>query len=186
MTVEQTMITAINPNDENFNPCAQLVESDEKINQFLESVKDQDTLSLILENQLKLQLFLEQREDWYMPSFDPNVPKTCGEILDMLRYCKQHFDREFIELEDALGGMSNGVKNASAVAKPWKKDHLQYKNRPFNELSREDKLEVEFEVSDLTHFFAMMMVAVGMTSDRAKYLYTQKNLENFDRQRRGY
>jgi len=174
-----------NTND-TFNPCAHLVGDSKEIGEFLESVKGEDALTFILTNQAKFQSFLEQREDWNKPSFDPNTPKTCGEILTMLKYCKEHFDREYFELEDAMGGMSNGAKNASTIAKPWKKDFLKYFNKPYSEMSESDVAEIEMEVIDMFHFFAMMMVALGMDSDKVKYLYAKKNLENFNRQERGY
>lgn len=178
-------MTEQNKND-TFNACAHLVESEEAIQQFLEEHKDVDTLSLILDKQLELQKFMEKRDDWYLPHFDPKEEKTVGEMMRLLQFSKSNFDKEYFELEDAMGGMSNGAKEASAVNKPWKKDHVKYISKMFKDLSDDDVSEIKMEVVDMFHFFAMIMVTLGMTSEEVKYLYTRKNLENFDRQNRGY
>lgn len=50
----------------------------------------------------------------------------------------------------------------------------------------EDKLETYYEYIDMFHFFMNMGLALGIDGETFERLYTTKNAENFDRQKRGY
>jgi hypothetical protein len=94
---------------------------------------------------------------------------------------------EFRELKNAIGGMSNGEKAASAVWKSWKANNVAMRAEFLEDMSKEDMLELRFEVIDMMHFFVNILLATGLTDAKDVFrLYMLKNLENIDRQNRSY
>ena len=91
---------------------------------------------------------------------------------------------EIHEATDALGGIKDGSGNA--IWKYWKKDYSKYQNMKFSDLSDSDQLECKFEIIDMLHFFMNYAISIGMTSQEMYNMYVAKNLENRDRQERGY
>lgn len=159
-----------------FNACSQLVEGDTQVKAFLEEHKDTQTLELVFNKQLQLQTYLEgTKEDWYLPTFNPDVPKNYNETKELIRFCKLHFDREYFELEDSLGGMSRGLKVASSIAKPWKSMHMELLNFKFSDLTEDDKNEVRMEFIDMLHFIAMYGLALGIDMNNLDKYYTNSH-----------
>ena len=56
----------------------------------------------------------------------------------------------------------------------------------FNDLSENDKKELQMELIDIQHFLFNMMVSVGMTPDELYNYYLSKNKENIRRQENNY
>ena len=52
--------------------------------------------------------------------------------------------------------------------------------------SLEQKLETQYELIDIFHFFLNMCLAMEIDGETFVKLYATKNKENFDRQKRGY
>ncbi|EIF8777399.1 dCTP pyrophosphatase [Escherichia coli] len=111
--------------------------------------------------------------------------KTCGEILDFIRANDNALDDETRELYTALGGMSNG-KDASAVWKHWKANHMEARNRLFSDLPEADRLETYLEAVDQLHFIMCKFLALGLTAKDLFVLYMLKNAENYRRLESGY
>lgn len=149
-----------------FNSCAHLVEDEAKIEEFLEENKELTTMQLVLKKQLELQVFLEEfkGDKWYLPSFSKK-DKSNDDVFDLILFSKLHFDREYFEFEDSLGGMSRGLKDASSVTKPWKDLHYELIEQSINDLSQDDLYEVKMEMIDMLHFLAMIGLAVGVNAD---------------------
>ncbi|MGL5579410.1 MAG: hypothetical protein ACRDCE_00330 [Cetobacterium sp.] len=142
-----------------------------------------DNLDIMLDMQHHLQSSLHySKPDVIM---HPDRLKTCGEILQWMRNQDDFLADETRELYTSLGGDSLG-REASAIWKPWKKNHVEFNNRPFAELSEEDQKAVKMELIDQWHFFMCKFLALGMNSAEIMELYHEKNKENFDRQARGY
>jgi hypothetical protein len=93
---------------------------------------------------------------------------------------------EFRELKNAIGGMSNGEKAASAVWKKWKANHGLMQNEKLDDMSEEDKLELMFEATDIWHFVMNIFIALGFDSKNLYTLYMLKNFENINRYNNGY
>lgn len=66
----------------------------------------------------------------------------------------------------------------------------EWKTYPEDRLSgfkdEEDMLETYYEYIDIFHFFMNIGLALGIDGETFERLYTTKNAENFDRQKRGY
>lgn len=169
-----------------FNPCANLGTEEE-----IARIKDEmfnfleqgiNPLSVMLDMQKSLQVKLAQ--DKPESNMHPDELKTCGEILQWLKNQDDYIQDETRELYTALGGMSNPKPNA--VWKPWRAEYTEYQNRLFTDLSKEDQLEVKFELIDIFHFTLNKFIALGMSSSDIFALYYLKNKENFERQKRQY
>jgi hypothetical protein len=93
---------------------------------------------------------------------------------------------EFRELKNAIGGMSKGEKEASAVWKKWKANHQDISNELISEMPDEDRLEMLFEMIDIWHFMMNKFLALGLTSKDIYILYMLKNAENKRRYDSGY
>jgi hypothetical protein len=91
---------------------------------------------------------------------------------------------EIHEATDALGGIKDGKGNA--IWKRWKKDYPAYEKMKFSDLSESDQLECKFEIIDILHFFMNYAISIGMTPQEMYNMYISKNIENRDRQNRGY
>jgi hypothetical protein len=82
--------------------------------------------------------------------------------------------------------MSNGEKAASSVWKSWKVDNVSQRNSKIEDMNPDDKLEMAFELIDIMHFVANMMLSLKLTSKDLYVLYMLKNLENARRYHSGY
>ncbi|QDH49169.1 dUTP pyrophosphatase [Pantoea phage Phynn] len=170
-----------------FNECAGLVNDkdlamvEEKLAQLTAS--GGNTLQYMLNLQAQAQNHLSDKLNW-VPR--PDELKTCGQILDWLKQQDDSIADETRELYTALGGMSNGAKDASGVFKPWKANHQDKRAMPFTDLSPTDRLEAQFELIDQFHFFLCKFLALGMDADTIFKLYALKQAENIRRWNNGY
>ena len=169
-----------------FNQCSHLVDGIEAAQNAYHAAKKEgiDPLQIMLNMQKSLQKKLATEKPEC--NVDPDSLETAGDVLKWLRNQDDYIADETRELYTALGGMSNGEKDASAVWKPWKVRHLEMQAKKISELSNEDQLEIKFEMIDQVHFFLNKLMALGLTSQEIFELYYLKNAENFARQDRGY
>ena len=169
-----------------FNSCAKLKESFSEAEiaykELLENGKN--PFSVMYDMQLQLQLELNKK----LPKNNPNPTKleTVGEVFDLLRENKQAFDDEYREMIDALPGMSLPEKDRSAVWKRWKAKHDEIRSKKISELSEDDKLELQFELTDGIFFYMNMMLALRVDPKQLFKLYYVKNAENFRRYKNNY
>lgn len=168
----------------NFNQCSQLANDFDTLKPILQARLDagENHLQIMLDMQQSLQT--ELAESLGRPYLNPQNNKTCGDILRWMQMNDDFIADETRELYTALGGMSN--PKPAAVWKPWRKEHDEYFNRPFSELSEEDRLEIAFELVDSIHFVLNKINGLGLNADDLLLLYAAKNAENFARQERGY
>jgi hypothetical protein len=175
-----------------FNECSRLV-NEESLAEVRRVIGDRtrngaNPFQLVLDTQLHLQKELAQR----LPqngNFDPDGMAqwaTCGQMVDYMRAQWDSLTDESRELLTSFGGMSSGEKNATGVWKTWKSNNLELRNRKFQDLSDEDRLEVYFELIDQLHFFANMINALGLSADDMIELYLLKNAENLNRYTNNY
>lgn len=169
-----------------FNQCSQLVDGIEDARDAYATLLEDraDPLQVMLDMQKSLQKKLATEKPGC--NVDPDSLETAGDVLKWLRSQDDYIADEIRELYTALGGMSNGEKDASAVWKPWKSRHLELQAKKISELSNEDQLEIKFEMIDQLHFFLNKLIGLGLTSQEIFELYYLKNMENFARQDRGY
>ena len=171
-----------------FNECAQLVNSETlrpATQAYIDAKENgEDPLDVMLDMQRSLQVRLAKDK----PEFnkDPNSLETAGEVLDWLKDQDDSLADETRELYTALGGMSNGEKNAQAVWKKWKSQHGELRKVKISDMSPEDQLEIKFEIVDQFHFFLNKLMALGLDAQSLFELYYLKNAENFARQDNGY
>ena len=105
------------------------------------------------------------------------------------------------ELQNALGNNMDNLSDKEKVAKfkewyicimaefvetldklPWK----EWKNYKTYELSKEESLELEFELIDIFHFYMNILLVFKVDPKRFYNLYNAKWKENHDRIKRGY
>lgn len=164
------------------NKCADLVEpsvyneAEKLYNEMLFNNRDP------LEEMLKAQFSLQEHVYKNLPerNFDPNKLEKLGDILE---WCRDNFDAlrdEERELIFALGGVSNG-KDASSVWKKWKSKNVEYRDKLLINHTKDDKLELLFEVIDMWHFFMNLFIAFKLSAKDIFVLYYIKNKENFKR-----
>lgn len=116
----------------------------------------------------------------------PTELKTKGELYDFLLQQKIAMDDEFREMVEAVGGMSKPESDRSAIWKPWKGKYEELRAERLDEMPKEDRLELMFELVDFAHFFINCFLAMGVTERDLFVMYNIKNAENFARQDRGY
>lgn len=134
-----------------------------------------DTLGDILELQKDTQ------ENIYGYDFD-NM--TLEEIKNFWLMNKHAEGDEDHEMFDALGGIKDGIGNA--VWKPWKKDNVKAETMTLKDLSVSDLKELHMEFVDKLHFMMNYAASMGLNSKTIYNYYMAKNVENRDRQKRGY
>lgn len=75
------------------------------------------------------------------------------------------------------------AENVEALDRlPWK----IWKNYKSYTLTEEEKIEFEFEICDMLHFFVNMLLIFNIDAKRIFNLYLSKQKENNDRITRGY
>ena len=165
-----------------FNSCAHLVEGTLEY-----KVAPGDQLDIFTE-MYDMQIRTQQELAGLLPKYnvDPTKLETVGEVFDALRENKQAFDDEWAEITDALPGKSLPDKDRSAVWKRWKSKYEEIRNIKMEDLSDEDKLELQFELVDTFHFYLNMMIILGVTPEKMHELYLLKNAENLKRWNGGY
>lgn len=157
-----------NQNKENFQPCAHLEVED------LYS-KSENTLADLLNLQKDIQ------ETVYGYDFN-EMRRDNKKLLEFFKWNDIAIKDEQMEALNALSGMSVRPK----AWKPWKKTHQAFLNSSFNELSDDDKKELQMELIDELHFLFNKMIAVDINPEALYNYYFAKNKENRDRQKRGY
>jgi len=171
-----------------FNSCSKLVnaeafkEAEELYNKIL--LKGENPTQMMFDLQLSLQQELAEKLPKY--NADPSKLETMGEIIDHLQRQDDSIADETRELYLSLGEMSRGDKEASAIFKPWKARHDEARNRKFDEISQEDKLEILFEMIDQIHFVMNKMIGLKMDAKDMFILYYLKQKENMRRYNSGY
>ena len=136
--------------------------------------------SCTLSNLMKLQKDIQQNVynyDW---------EEMRSKVRNMSSFFMMNYEAiqdELRELREAMGGVDSF---GSAVWKPWKKDHEAANERSFDDLTKAEKIELQFEVVDLWHFMFNLTIMVDLTPDKLYDMYYAKNKENIDRQERGY
>jgi len=91
---------------------------------------------------------------------------------------------EMHEAMDALGGIKDGA--GSAIWKPWKKKHEDYKLIKIEDLSKDDLKELHMEIVDILHFFMNMAASTGLDAKTMYNYYFAKAEENKNRQKNNY
>lgn len=168
-----------------FNSCASLIKDKSKLDELTDMyAKSFDPFQDILDMQNTLQGVLADK----LPARNirPSDITTKGQLVDWM---DRNFDAlmdEFRELKTSIGGMSNGEKAASSVWKSWKADNINQRNSMIDSMSEEDRLEMAFELVDMMHFMANMLLAMKLSSKDLYILYMLKNLENVRRYSSGY
>jgi hypothetical protein len=167
-----------------FNSCAKLIEG-ENLSKVLDMLNQSpDLLQDMLNMQNNLQTTLAQKLPKY--NIAPSDIQTKGELVS---WVDSNFDAimdEFRELKNAIGGMSNGEKSASAVWKKWKSNHGSMQSEKLDDMSQEDKLELMFECIDIWHFVMNLFLGLKLDSKDIYTLYMLKNFENLNRYNNGY
>lgn len=168
----------------NVNTCAHLandkkqVEEARSLYHTLISCK-LDPLESMLAMQRNLQIDLHNR----MPENNkhPDNLKTIGDKIEWIRNNQQSMVDEHYELMTALGG-----SNGSASWKPWKSKYNETRKKLYDEMSEDEKSEIQFELVDAWHFFMNQMIALNLSAEDFFVLYFLKNAENFSRYKNGY
>jgi hypothetical protein len=121
-----------------------------------------------IENPLK-EIF--ERQEQFQISLGRHVSENPEDAIASLKENWLYLTLEFAELMDRL------------PYKHWKK----YTNEDYDKAaSKENLLECQFELIDMSHFFINMCLAMGINWELFRDLYLSKNKENFDRQKKGY
>lgn len=171
-----------------FNSCASLMsveDYDVASEKYHDLVQDGiDPFEHMLSMQYDLQRALAKKSKGLIPS--PNDLLSIGEKFDWLRESKQAFDDEYREIIDALPGMSLPEKDRSAVWKRWKANYNDVRDRDFDDLTKDDLIELKFELCDAFHFFLNMFFALEMDAKDMFVYYYHKNAENHRRAQEGY
>lgn len=156
-------------------------------------VKDQDRVEAIkgkmansknpLQDMLNMQEWLQDVLADKLPesNIKPSEIVNKGQMVD---WVDGNFDAildEYRELKTSIGGMSRGEKNASAVWKRWKSDHLDIQHERIVDMSEDDKMEMIMEVIDIYHFVLNIFLGMGMDAEDIYLMYMLKNYENYER-----
>ena len=84
---------------------------------------------------------------------------------------------EFNEFIDALGGINDG--DGSAVWKYWKSKNVEYKDKYLEDLSKEDLLELKFELIDIFKFMLLIPIILRF-NDKPLFNDINRNLSVFN------
>jgi hypothetical protein len=167
-----------------FNSCAKLIQG-ENVETVLKMLNESSDL---LQDMLNMQNNLQESLAEKLPEYNIK-PKDIQSKGELVRWVDGNFDAimdEFRELKNAIGGMSNGEKAASAVWKKWKANHGIMQSEKIDDMSEEDKLELMFECVDIWHFVMNIFLALGFDSKTLYTMYMLKNFENLKRYNTGY
>jgi sulfate adenylyltransferase subunit 1 (EFTu-like GTPase family) len=167
-----------------FNSCASLIKDKQAVEEIAARATGKDLLQDMLDMQNKLQEVLAEKLP--LRNIRPEDIRNKGQLIDWLDGNFDAIMDEFRELKTSIGGMSNGEKNASAVWKKWKGDNIQQRDMHIVDMTKEDHLEMIFEMIDIMHFVLNMLLAFRLSSKDIHMLYMLKNLENARRYNSGY
>lgn len=156
-----------------FNRCAQLTINYGDYQDEIDS--SGDTLGALFNLQKTIQT------EVYKTDFEV-IQKTLGSVKDYINQCEEAIRDEDREMANALGGERFG----SAVWKTWKSKHKEARETPFDSLTKDELLELQYEWIDKLHFMFNEAIAIKLTPELIFAMYMAKNRENIDRQKRGY
>tara|TARA_R110001632_G_scaffold48342_4_gene121824 strand:+ start:2305 stop:2829 length:525 start_codon:yes stop_codon:yes gene_type:complete len=123
------------------------------------------------------------------------------EVVQYLFWNNHALNDEIHELMDALGGINDGIEitqpipggtalvmngKGNAAWKPWKMANPIYSSVTLDELSEEDRKELEFEFIDIMHFVMNIGIAINMSPEKIYEMYMSKAEENKRRNKEGY
>lgn len=140
--------------------------SENKCAKLFNEPTDEATIEQMFEMQASLQKFLAvngKGVDYSSADFKTRVDDITKQWRNM--------NTEMTELLDRL---------------PWKEWKTYSPDQLRDFASDEAKLETWYEAVDVFHFFLNVCLALGIDGKTFVKLYTTKNKENFDRQKRGY
>ena len=170
-----------------FNQCANLVDSEALqkaqalYHNLLRAGKDPQQYLLNLQNSLQERVAKEHGRVQA-----PKEIKTKGELYDFVHDQKVAIDDEWREMVEAMAGMSLPEKDRSALWKKWKGKYTDIRSESIASLSDEDRIELEMEIIDISHFFNNVLLAMNIDAEKHFVYYALKNMENINRQNRGY
>lgn len=124
------------------------------------------------------------QENVYGYNFNELQTGPLSELRKFFDWNYHAIQDEMRETMEALGGVNDGI--GSGIWKPWKSTHKKAETMSFMDMSVNDKKELKMELIDHLHFLFNKMHAVGMTTDELFNYYFAKNMENRNRQKRGY
>lgn len=156
-----------NNKPQNFQECAQLE---------IENVYAQGKTSLA--DLMNLQKTLQ--EELFGHNFE-QVREKIGSLKQFVDWNEEAIRDEMREFANAL----TGIHTYPNCWKPWKSKHKEAMNRSFNDLTAEEKLELQYEWIDQLHFFFNIGLAIDMTPEKTINMYYAKNKENIARQKKG-
>lgn len=157
----------------NFNACAQL-DIEDVYSTIVDNNKN-DTLGNLMALQKDIQ------ESVYGYDF--------SKMRDKISSLKEFFDMNYHAIQDELRETYTaltGIHSHPNAWKPWKKTHKIAMDKSFNDLSEEEKKELRMELVDIFHFFLNCCIAVDMSPEMLFNYYHAKNIENKNRQKKGY
>lgn len=134
--------------------------------------------------------------------FDKQVPKLASALKDIFEM-QMSLQRSLALRGRAVDYEKADFKaNVDDITVQWRNLTLEFaellERLPFKEWKtytpeqlkefpdRETYLEVCYEYADMLHFFVNIGLALQIDGDMLERLYVTKNIENFDRQKRGY
>lgn len=156
--------------NKNFQECSHLEVEDN-------FSKSKNTLTDLMNLQKNIQ------ENVYGYNFE-KLQSNMKDLVDFWKWNQLAIQSEIMEAFDALGGIKDGVGNASW--KPWKAANKNMNNMKLSDLTESDLKELHMELIDIQHFLFNMMLSVGLTPEKMFNYYYAKNKENIERQLRGY
>lgn len=149
------------------NQCAHLKVSEENFS-------FQDMLNLQKNLQADLAIRLPET------NIDPLDIKSKGQMKEWFRDNRDAISDEFTELIEAIGGQD------SAIWKKWKSNHVELCAENWEDLSKDEMLELKYEAIDIMHFMNNIFVALKMDAKEIGQLYAAKNAENLRRYKEQY
>jgi hypothetical protein len=171
-----------------YNSCARLVnqETYAEASKFYDDlIKDgKNPTQTMFDLQLNLQNELAEK----LPKHNPKIEslQSMGDMLDYIQRQDDSIADETRELYTAMGEMSRGEKDATAIFKPWKTRHDEARNKQWDDVSDADQLEVLFEMIDQMHFVMVKMLTLKLDAKDMFVLYYLKQQENMKRYNSGY
>ena len=165
---QQEASEALKQEQKNFQECAHLDVPDEYKNS---STHLQDLFDIQSSTQ----------RDVYGYDFDS---MSLRDLMDFWHMNSHAMISEIHEATDALGGIKDGI--GSGVWKKWKQAYEKAKDMSLGSLSVTDKKELKMEIIDMLHFWLNYAISIGMTAEETYNMYIAKNVENKQRQLRGY
>lgn len=160
------------PKNTNFQQCAHLEVPD--IHSELGNI---DTLSNLMDLQKSIQ------EQVYGYNFEALQNGPLSELKKFIDWNEEAIRDEQREFANALGGIHT---HKDSLWKNWKSKHKEANAKSLKDLSPEELLELKFEGIDILHFIFNIFNSIGIDGKELFNMYHAKNIENKNRQVRGY